>query len=463
MMARSSAEPAPLEAVLRCPRCQRGALARSSAGWICGTCSAGYPVFGRVPWLFADPQAALAEWRTRLEFLIAESGHEAGILRREAAAAGLLDATRARLAHLAAAHEDHARRLGELLAPFVRGAPPAPRETLLALQTRLPLDQGLANYYANLHRDWVWGAAENAAGLEALAAVVDPGLALGRTLVLGAGAGRLAYDVHRRFAPPLIVAMDFNPLLLAVADTVVHGGTVELYEFPIAPRTLADTAILRRLAAPEAAGPGLHLVGADALRAPFAPGAFDTVLTPWFIDIVPERFDAFATRVNALLRPGGRWLNTGSLAFAQAERALRHGPEETLAIVCRSGFEVTQTGDNVVPYMQSPASRHARMERIFTWCAAKVADVPAPPPYAALPEWLVHPGQPVPLLEDFRNQALATRIQAFLMALVDGRRSVRDIAAALVAQRLMTAEDAESAVRGFLARMYEDSRRRTGF
>jgi hypothetical protein len=69
----------------------------------------------------------------------------------------------------------------------------------------------------------------------------------------------------------------------------------------------------------------------------------------------------------------------------------------------------------------------------------------------------------VPLLPQFEVTALATRIHAFVMALIDGQRSVGDIARYLVEQRLMTAAEAEPAVREFLTRMYEDSRRRTRF
>jgi hypothetical protein len=45
------------------------------------------------------------------------------------------------------------------------------------------------------------------------------------------------------------------------------------------------------------------------------------------------------------------------------------------------------------------------------------------------------------------------------MALIDGRRSIQDMARMLVEQRLMSEEEAESAVRRFLIRMSEDSRK----
>jgi hypothetical protein len=45
-------------------------------------------------------------------------------------------------------------------------------------------------------------------------------------------------------------------------------------------------------------------------------------------------------------------------------------------------------------------------------------------------------------------------------SLVDGKRSLRDVARALVEQRLMSEAEAEPTVRGFLARLHEEARAR---
>jgi hypothetical protein len=449
---------ADLAAVLRCPRCRRASLSLQRAGWICVGCNSGYPVLGDVPWLFAEPQSMLAQWRGRLQFLLLSIDREVRTLRAELTGS-LTALTRQRLELLATAHEDHARRLTRLLAPLDLAATQTGYETHLALRTRLPSDQGLTNYYVNLHRDWAWGNAENDASVALIRSAAGEPAHWGSTLVLGAGSGRLAYDVHMQCAPRLTVAVDFNPLLLFVARDVTRGTTLELYEFPIAPRRLADHAVLRSLTAPQPVRPGFHIVAADVLRAPFAPEAFDTVVTPWLIDIVSEAFASFAARVNALLRPGGLWINFGSLAFSQGARALRLSFEETLEVIRGTGFAQPAIGEQSIPYMCSPGSRHARLETVVAWCARKEGGAPAAPAEGTLPEWLVRSDRPVPQSEDFKVQAVATRIHAFLMALIDGRRSIQDMARMLVEQRLMSEEDAEPAVRRFLIRMSEESRK----
>ena len=80
---------------------------------------------------------------------------------------------------------------------------------------------------------------------------------------------------------------------------------------------------------------------ADAHRPPFRHGAFDTVITPWLVDILPERFEALCARINALLAPGGRWLNFGSLSFHVPDAAARYSIEECVAVVEENGFDGT--------------------------------------------------------------------------------------------------------------------------
>ncbi|HEX7718398.1 MAG TPA: PqqD family protein, partial [Woeseiaceae bacterium] len=81
----------------------------------------------------------------------------------------------------------------------------------------------------------------------------------------------------------------------------------------------------------------------------------------------------------------------------------------------------------------------------------------------ALPDWIVTGREPVPLLASFRTQALSTQIYSFIMSLIDGRRSVADMAAILEERKLMTRQEAEPAIRNFLTRMYDDSQRRREF
>ena len=372
---------------------------------------------------------------------------------------GALEAgTRRRLEHVARANEDQIERLRQLLAPLGLDQASIAEATHQGLGTRLPTEQGLTNYYVNLHRDWSWGEEENLAAINELGALLGGNLnGLGNVLVQGAGAGRLAYDLHAASDATLTVATDFNPLLLFAARELFAGRPIELYEFPIAPRSIEDHAVLRRLAAPAPARPGLELVAADALQPPFADVAFDTVVTPWFVDIIGEPFARVAARVNLALKPGGRWINYGSLAFSRAAFVERLSLEEVSAYLPKAGFAGFEWREASIPYMRSPASRHARVESTISWVANKVGPPAETPRVRVLPDWLLQPDKPVPRTPAFEMQAISSRVHAFLLALINGERSMRDMARVLVEQRLMPAQEAESQVRLFLARLHEDS------
>jgi hypothetical protein len=448
-----------LRAVLACPRCD-APLAEAGAAWRCAGCDVEFPRVAGIPWLFAEPNAALGEWRGRLHFSLQKLERDRQKVVAALATPSLRAATRLRLEALEHATRDHGERLRALLAPLDVEQRSASYETYLALRTRLPSDQGLTTYYTNIHRDWCWGTAENDASFAALGASLHDAPP-SRALVLGAGAGRLAYDLHTRTAAALTVALDFNPLLSLVADKVTRGETIALYEFPIAPR--GDAAVLRTLSAPAPARAGLVFVLGDAHRPPFRRGAFDTVVTPWLVDILPERFDLLCARVNALLGDGGRWLNFGSLSFHEPDPAGRYGVDECRAVLEENGFGDVRMEEHELPYLSSPASRHSRRERIVSWSARKQRDVKKIPRYHALPEWLVRGTDPVPLDDAFRGQAAATRIHAFLMSMIDGRRSIKDMAKLIVEQRLMTAAEAEPALRSFFLKMHDDARRGTTY
>jgi hypothetical protein len=123
----------------------------------------------------------------------------------------------------------------------------------------------------------------------------------------------------------------------------------------------------------------------------------------------------------------------------------------------KAGFDSFQSREASIPYMRSPASRHARIESTISWVANKVGPPSETPRERVLPDWLLQPDKPVPRTPAFEMQAISSRVHAFLLALINGERSMRDMARVLVEQRLMSANEAEAQVRIFLARLHEQS------
>lgn len=440
-----------LDSLLACPRC-----GNALDNLACKACQLAYPVHDDIPWLFADPAAARTEWRNRWQFALADLAdlHKQTTDSLAAEQQPASSRREARLLHLAAGYQQQIQAVSELLADLTTTAP-ADLTTYLALKTRLPPQATLFSYEANVFRDWCWGEAENEASRDVVARLLD-GHGAERVLVLGAGAGRLAYDLHQCLNPQLTVALDMNPYLSTICKRLYSGAELELVEFPRAPVDAQSAAIPRRLKAPTAAD-GLEVVLADAMRPPFLPGSFDLVLTPWLIDVVDEPPATFMQRINPLLCEGGIWVNHGSLSFTHADPGQRPDLAELLELAGETGFGDIRADETVAPYLESPASRHARKESIVTICATKTHDVGELPRYQSLPDWLAKGRTPIPLLPAFQTQAMSTRIHAFIMTLVDGKRSLLDIAKLLEEQQLMSKADAEVAIRGFLIKMFEEA------
>ncbi|MEM1176663.1 MAG: hypothetical protein AAGI27_17855 [Pseudomonadota bacterium] len=445
-----------------CPRCDNAPLVPGDDEIHCTSCKTVYPLVGGLPWMFAEPQATLAEWRNRLHMAQQKIGHEMEGLDRELKAKDLRPLSKRRVERYLKALKEHQRKLKKLVEPMTDAPLKGTFQSYLALRTRLPVDQGLHTYYPNIFRDWCWGDDENTASMDCLRSVLHDNAALGRVLVLGAGAGRLAYDIHRELDCDQVVAMDFNPLLMFVAQAMARGDKLKFWEFPIAPASLEDDALLRTLEAPAASDDGFTLVFGDALRPPFVSGSFDTVVTPWLIDIISEDLPVLAARINQLLSDNGRWVNFGSLAFASPKRARCYSPEEVKAIVAEGGFSDPYVSQTTIPYMCSPASRHGRQEKTFSFSAYREKKIKAPPRHKALPDWIVTGKEPVPLTQSFRTQAMTTQIYSFIMSLIDGRRSIDDMAKVLEQQQLMQKDEAIAAIRNFLTKMYDDSQREGG-
>ncbi len=448
-------ESADFNQLLACPRCDNR-IGVDKDQLTCRGCKTVFPKLDGVPFLFADPGVSLDEWRGRYHARIRQLEQDIDNAEQALAADDLGDLSRQRLELTRSACSEYISELKAILEPLDLASMSANHETYLALRTRLPSDQGITTYYANLHRDWCWGDQENADSERLLREGLGEHVP-NNMLILGAGGARLAYDLHRSFPSALTVATDFNPLLLLAAAKLVRGETLRLHEFPIAPRTLDDVARLRELRAPAAVNDNFRLVLANALRAPFRTGAFDTLITPWLIDILPEPLTLQAQRWNRLLADGGYWLWFGSHAFRGAHLRDRVSLDESKEIIESQGFSTPSVIEAEIPYMVSPADRHGRNERVVVICAQKVKDVKAPSRHVALPDWLVRSDQAVPSSHSFQVQAMSTRIHAFIMSMIDGKRSIDDMARLMEEQRLMPKQEAEGAIRNFLIRMYEES------
>jgi uncharacterized protein YbaR (Trm112 family) len=409
-----------LTTALCCPRCPEGALESAAGALLCVRCGRRYPTIGNIPCLMGDPPLWRSLWLSRLlEFLSVTEQNLAG-WHAEASLPGLLPRTRARLARTIAAVEDQRTRVEALCADFKEGAPQA-----IPARPEGGDVPALMTCYENLFRDWVWGDKETEATRALVARVVrEP---LGRLAVFGAGAGRLAVDIHQTLRPAETLALDVNPLPLLVAERLVRGETVDLPEFPVAPHSDDQVVILRRLHWPGPLREGFAFVFADALRPPFPPESLDTVVTSWFIDAARADVRQTAAIINGALRPGGHWINLGPLRFKETI-SRSYTIEEVWEIVAQSAFELGAREREDIPYFDSPVSGSRRLETVFCFTARKTGEAsPIVVPDAVAP-WIADASVPIPRTPTVMNLGRTSLFTAGAMSLIDGVRSMSDVA-----------------------------------
>ena len=464
---------------LVCPQCHT-----PLPGENCPGCLEVYPKLGDIPWVVPQPKAHLQDWAMRYRLSLQVLDEEINNLKAHGKKSVTLSATPKRLQRLLQAKIENKKYLEELLAPLVKqGASTA--ELYKAGGISVPPSQTLTGYYHNIHRDWSWDTDENAQSLDCIvrliAEIPQSMSPLGKTVVLGCGAGRLGYDLHQTGLAKETYLLDFNPLMLIVAHRMMQRRSLKLFEFPLAPRTLGDAQVLRKLSAPHPPLPNLFILAGDALKTPFAHGSVDTVVTPWLVDILPVDARILIDEIARILRPGGLWIYFGSMTFNHKQISLNYSPEEFHELLGSLSFTIEKSENRIIPYMGSPASNHSRLERVTTlisrWNPSltnqtsestgtlhqiqKSGSLNSAPDN--LPPWLIEFDLPVPRTPQIQSKNLVHQISAQLLSLVDGQRSLRQMAERCTEMGLLQHDEAEAYWFRFLKRLHLEEGSLQGF
>ena len=297
----------------------------------------------------------------------------------------------------------------------------------------------MLQYFELLLRDWAWddavtpGENENITELKRVrTALASSNHILGDTLVMGAGAGRLSWDIQCQLHPTSTIALDTNPVLISAAHRLVAQQKpwhlTELQPNPQAGREPKHRWQLRADPGDEQSHNRWFAMAANAWSPPLKAGAFDTIVTPWFIDVNGKEVRTLIAQVQRLLKPGGLWLNTGPLLYGtDIPYYRRYSTTEIIELVTLAGFKPLYENVETTPYLKTPLSAQLRTEQVWTFTAqAPLADSALP--VSTPPAWILLPHLPIPALQIARPSDPALQ---HLLNLIDGKRSVNDIAAQL--------------------------------
>lgn len=408
-----------------CPAC-RSKVSQVPDGLHCLACATTYPSFGSIECLVKEPNSYTALWLTRLQRYCAITGERRARMRAEAQEPDVAYWLRESMSHLANALDLEESSLVSLFRPMnavSRGS------SAVSMVTSLGDDPlGVVKYAEHLFRDWVWGDDENATTLDLVTPLLPNPCS--RLAVFGAGTARLALDLAVREHAAEIYALDLNPLPLLVADQLLSGQVVELPEFPLAPLSESCAAVTRRLKFEAPRPAGLQLFLADALDAPFEPQSFDAVLTPWFIDDLAVDVGYTARAVNRALIPGGVWVNVGPLMFKQ-DLVRTCSIERVHQLVREAGFEILEASAQDLRYFDSPVSATRRIDRTYAFSARKITESSAVARSARERSPVLDLMRPVPVTQALSSALNQAVLIAGITSLVDGQRTLADIAMSL--------------------------------
>ncbi|MFL0811315.1 MAG: hypothetical protein K6L76_12930 [Agarilytica sp.] len=440
-----------LIALLQCPLTQRD-LSHLGVELSCADGEITYPLIEGVPWLLPNPQNSLADWSAKLnhfgQVLLSEiKTAESNIKHAEGE-------SKKRFELLLNAKQNFLKRVAELLMPLLHSSN-ASKNIYDALRDRAPNTQNLLSYEANLYRDWVWGEEENNLTADMISNLLQPEQC-NKLLVLGAGAGKLALDLHEAWQAKLCVATDINPLLVLAANYLLKNKSLPFVEFPSQPRRLEYSAVEYDIQGRERPD-NFFFMFADATKPCFKAGAFDTVVTPWFIDIQPLEFGKFLRQLNHYLPIGGQWINFGSLVFNQKRDALCYSLEEVKEIALKQGFEIKSIEEKEVPYLKSPYNAGHRVENVWLWRAEKIADTKTLNNPQVLAPWLLDLTQAIPKAQYIEQFAFTHRVYAQLAAEVDGKTSINKIAKKIAKQNRLEEREALHLVNEFFIDLYRQN------
>lgn len=326
------------------------------------------PTLGNIPLDLKNPHGYIHFWRNEAtRFLAALHFDAAETLRQAKLSSGR---RRSRLEAIATAQNLNRSALLKILEPLLHH-PSAQSMAIGHPVTAKSNNNRLAENFQNIFRDWAWDGKEVGEHLRTLQALLLTDT-LGDVCILGAGTGRLAYDLARAKTCRSIVATEINPLLFLIGNAMMRGESIELSEVAELPKS-SDLATQKHILKAEGT-PQLQLLLTDFLEDRLAANSFDLVITPWFVDVIDIPIESVISKINRLLKPHGTWINFGPLMFQTAERSRLLPSDEWLELVTNCQFKIEDSLEAVTTQLKSPLSATFRTDTMFAFRAQKTGE-----------------------------------------------------------------------------------------
>jgi hypothetical protein len=402
----------------------------------CSQCHSDFFTLGEIPCLFTTGIQQKYLWQHQMAMMETQGSEALENLEYILQGYDITQLTRSRIER---AHAAMSESLTVILAQLKNAGLNSQRYDIYE---HIPLDNP-TEYYHHILRDWAWDHEpsrhyQNHVNDTNLNRVLNiwSSHKPQKMLFLGAGAGRLSWDLHHTLKPEFTLASDINPFLLTCAQSLIKDRKnlilPELYTFPQIGYPFAKSWLMQP---PEDANQ-LHkswfALGADVWNMPLKEASMDTLVTSWLLDVTGGDVKDLIAVIGYLLQPGGYWINTGPLLYSgKLSFDLKYSAEEIFEFADMAGFDIELKSVEEIAHMASPLNARYHHEQILSFSARKRTTIkpPATPGKSQAwltPPWLVMHHVPIPKIQFVCNMGHDFIKQA--IALVDGQRSIYHIA-----------------------------------
>jgi ubiquinone/menaquinone biosynthesis C-methylase UbiE len=225
-----------------------------------------------------------------------------------------------------------------------------------------------------VYRDWVWGwESELQTALERYARVLKP-IDQEPVVVVGSGAGRLAFEWAKSFPKSQVHSVDLSPFFCQIQGALLRSAVIDWIEIPQVPRNFELIAEPRRIQALSPPASNVKVWWASALDLPFVDASINRVLVHWTLDVLDTPLATVFAEWNRVLKLGGCLQIEGPLSF-ESSKTPQYSSSQIQEWLQASGFQVSQQELLEVPYLQSPIEAARRTQQVLHIQAIKIEDL----------------------------------------------------------------------------------------
>ena len=315
-----------------------------------------YPILDHgVACLYPQPRETMLEWGSRVKhFTALERDHLKQL--QQTANYQLSVSTRQRLHKQHEARHKNLAQIEKILADWI------PDKALPLSQST----QQIFSYFQLFFRDWCWGDE-----LESYSEFVLDNISVDsqeNILILGSGAGGLSYRVANARPKSRLLSIEHNPFLALASAQIMQGKSVKLYDYTLYPRGLEFVAQKHEIRAAKLKHDNHAVVLGEFPRLPIADAQFDTVVAPWFLDILDQSFESALHDCLRFMKDDGKLLFIGPANVHSDYYEEQLCSTEILEVLQRC-FKNVEHEQRRIPYLDSPLESQARMESVLFACA----------------------------------------------------------------------------------------------